>query len=65
MRRPVRNAFLLGLVVGLVVAIVRALRVEGSGPDAVGAGAPPLRGQRISPLPSSARHAAPITQMGI
>lgn len=51
MRRPVRNAFLLGLVVGLVIAIVRALRVEGSGPDAVGAGAPPLPAPTASPEP--------------
>ncbi len=47
MRRPVRTAFLLGLIVGVAIALVRALRAEGSSGE-VGAGAaslPPAAGR--------------------
>lgn len=51
MRRPVRNAFLLGILVGLVIAVVRALRGDTSSP-AVSAGSPSL--------PRTARPAPPV-----
>ncbi len=55
MRRPVRNAFLLGILVGLVAALVRALRADGSGPGAVGAGPPPLPRATDAPAPVEGR----------
>lgn len=42
MRRPVRNVFLLGILVGLVLAVVRARRQGDAHPGAVGSGTPPL-----------------------
>jgi len=53
MHRPVRNAFLLGVLVGLVVALVRAVRASDHSPAAMGAGAGAL------PVPRPERAGAP------
>ncbi len=61
MRRPVRTAFLLGILVGLVIAVVRALKGEGSSPSAVAAGSPSLpRSARPVPASTPATSAAPV-----
>lgn len=55
MRRPVRNAFLLGILVGLVIAVLRAFKGGDSSPSAVAAGSPSLpRPARPTPVASPA-----------
>ncbi|HYI60543.1 MAG TPA: hypothetical protein VEW93_01925 [Acidimicrobiales bacterium] len=59
MRRPWRRAFLLGLAVGVVVALLRAGRRPAPGPEALGAPTPALPPPRS--IPSAPPAGAPAT----
>ncbi|HEV7721859.1 MAG TPA: hypothetical protein VGO60_11265 [Iamia sp.] len=51
MRRPLRSAFVLGVLAGLVVALVRALAREGRpGPAPLAAGTMPVRTAEPAPI---------------
>jgi len=63
MRRPLRSAFVLGVLAGLVVALIRALAREGRpGPAPLAAPAPPLP---AGTTPSPTRTPVPVDVVAI